>query len=376
MFGMRAAVIAAGLAAVLAAGVPARADSISPSLISFGTSQALSTYEFSSAGVAGFALEQEVNARYGDSTARLVRAAYGLPPTFDWSRFAGSTVLDPNLALDVGHGVDVAGRFTGAGLQFLSPVNAPFLGLADGGNYAGLTFLPTSALRIRLGATLNSERLRQPYLFDPMSVTTPLLGLVYDPSQSRSLLAGLSWNISAASGIDVNAIAASRSGVPLGFAQPGAIAPNASTQAISVSARLGLGSGWVTTASFSEGLSQLDLRGGTANATQLEQSYSLAITKHGLFGDDSLGFSLSQPAPSTAGTFASLLGGSDSLPPLVVGRGQTLAGRPETDFQLGYVTNFLGGALALQTNAAYQMNVQGKSGANSLSLLARTKIKF
>ena len=124
-----------------------------------------------------------------------------------------------------------------------------------------------------------------------------------------------------------------------------------------------------------EGLSQLDLRGGNVAETR-EQSYAFAITKHGLFGDDALGLSLSQPAPSMAGSFASLLGGGSDLPPLVVGRGQTLAGRSETDFQLGYVTNFLDGAVALQTNAAYQMNVQGKTGASSVSLLSRAKIKF
>jgi hypothetical protein len=163
--------------------------------------------------------------------------------------------------------------------------------------------------------------------------------------------------------------------VPLGIAQAADIAPRASTRAVSVSARLGLGSGWVTTASFSEGLSQLDLRGGNVAETR-EQSYAFAITKHGLFGDDALGLSLSQPAPSMAGSFASLLGGGSDLPPLVVGRGQTLAGRSETDFQLGYVTNFLDGAVALQTNAAYQMNVQGKTGASSVSLLSRAKIKF
>ena len=260
-----------------------------------------------------------------------------------------------------------------ADLALLSPVDAPFLGLANGGRYAGVTFLPNTALRVRLGASLNSERLDQ-FAFDPYSAGTPMLGLLYDPSQTQSLLAGLSWDISGATGIDVNAIDASRSGVPLGVAQPAAVAPRAATRAVSVSARLGLGSGWVTTASFSEGLSQLDLRGSPTSEVR-EQSYSFSITKHGLFGDDSLGLSLSQPAPSMAGSFASLLGGGD-LPPLVVGRGQTLAGRPETDFQLGYVTNFLDGAVALQTNAGYQMNVQGKNGASSVSLLSRAKIKF
>ena len=52
------------------------------------------------------------------------------------------------------------------------------------------------------------------------------------------------------------------------------------------------------------------------------------------------------------------------------------ARRQETDLQLGYVTSFLDGALALQTNAAYQMNFQGQTGATSVSLLSRAKIKF
>ena len=52
------------------------------------------------------------------------------------------------------------------------------------------------------------------------------------------------------------------------------------------------------------------------------------------------------------------------------------AGKPETDLQLGYVTSFLDGALALQANAAYQMNYQGQTGATSLAVLSRAKIKF
>lgn len=377
MFGMRAAIVAAGFAAVFAAGLPARADTLAPSLRSFGEAKAISAYELSASGVAGVALRPEVTARFGDSAARLASVAYGLPLSFTRGSFASSTVLDPHLALDTGRGLDVAQRFTGSTSPFLSPVNSPFLGLADGGRYAGLTFVPNSAFTVRLGASLNSERLDRPFAFDPTSATTPMLGLLYDPSQTQSLLAGVSWNIFGDSGIDVNAIAANRSGVPLGLVGAASIAPKASTRAVSVGAHLGLGSGWVTTASFSDGLSQLDLRGGAVTEAH-EQSYAFTITKHGLFGDDSLGLSLSQPAPSMAGSFASLLGGSGTgdLPPLVVGRGQTLAGRPETDFQLGYVTNFLDGAVALQTNAAYQVNVQGKTGANSLSLLSRAKIKF
>ena len=49
---------------------------------------------------------------------------------------------------------------------------------------------------------------------------------------------------------------------------------------------------------------------------------------------------------------------------------------PETDIQVGYVTNFLNGAVALQTNAAFQTNYQGQPGATSVALLSRAKIKF
>ena len=60
-------------------------------------------------------------------------------------------------------------------------------------------------------------------------------------------------------------------------------------------------------------------------------------------------------------------------PALNMNRGQQAA---ETDFSVGYVTNFLDGAVALQTNAAYQTNAQGQRGATSVSLLSRAKIKF
>ncbi len=49
---------------------------------------------------------------------------------------------------------------------------------------------------------------------------------------------------------------------------------------------------------------------------------------------------------------------------------------PETDFELGYVTTFLDGSVALQTNASYQMNFAGQSGSNAVSFLSRAKIKF
>ena len=314
------------------------------------------------------------------SGARLANAAYGAPLL---SSFGTSTVLTPNLALDAGAGLDIASRFTNGeaaapASPFLSAVSAPFLNLANGGRYTGVTFVPASDVRVRLGASLNSERLDS-FHFSP-AAPTGNLGFVYDASQTHSLLAGLSWDISGLLGVDLTGITSERSGVPLGIANAGIIAPKASTQALGVSARLNIGQGWVTTASFSEGLTQLEqrpgLNNGGLNTNLREQSYSIAIAKHGLFGDDTLGLSYSRPAPSMAGSLSSLMGSGDS--PLVVAAPSLTPGRAATedDIQLGYVTNFMNGAVALQTNAAYQSNFQGQPGATSVSLLSRAKIKF
>jgi hypothetical protein len=356
----RAAVFAVGLAVAFATALPvstrARAADLPPSLRSFGAAKAISAYELSADGVAGVSLQ---------------------PHLADSSSFAASTVLSPNLALDAGRGLDIAARFGNyddAASPFLSSVDAPFLGLANGGRYSGATFVPAANLRMRVGAALNSERLDH-FAFDPITAVSGNMPLTYEPSQTRSLLAGLSYDISTSAGIDISGISSSRSGVPLGFENAAGIAPKSSTNALGVAAHMGIGQGWVTSASFSEGMTQLDLRGGQG-ATLPQQSYSIAVAKHGLFGDDALGLSLSRPAPNLTGSFSSLMG-SGEMPSLVIARGQALAAQaPETDFQLGYVTNFLDGAVALQTNAAYQVNSQGQTGTNSVTLLSRAKIKF
>jgi hypothetical protein len=369
------AAFAVGFAAASAVATLAHAD-IAPSLQSFGASQALSAYELSATGVAGAQFQPQIAQALNQSGARLANIAYGTPVTL--SRFASSTVLTPNLALDSGYGLDIAARFSdydNGVSPFLTPVSAPFLGLANGGRYAGVTFVPAQNLRVRLGSSVNSERLDS-FHFDP-AAPAGNLGLTYDASQTKSLLAGVSWDVTAALGLSVSGISAERSGVPLGL--DSSIAPRASTNAISVAAHLKVGAGWVTTASFSEGLSQLDQKGSVGPAALHEQSFSIAVTKNGLFGNDALGLSFSRPAPSMAGSFNSLIGdGAGELPPLVVANAPQL-GTPhaqENDVQLGYVTNFLNGAVSLQTNAAYKSNYQGQPGATSVSLLSRAKIKF
>ncbi len=361
----RTAVLAAGFAAVVAA-APALAADLSPSLQSFGASRAISAYELSAPGLSGGAVQPEIDALLSGNTFR--PSAPGLPA-------ASSALLSPHLALDTGRGVDIATRFTGGSdtvSPFLSAVTAPYLALANGGRYAGITYVPADNLRVRLGASFGDERMDR-FRFDAGAPNGPL-ALTYDASQSKSLLGGLSFDVSSALGLDVSAIASERSGLPLGFSRDANLAPRSSTAAIGFSAHMEFGQGWVTTASFSEGLTQLDPRFGFGGGTLNEQSFSVAIAKRGVFGDDAVGLSLSRQPPSMTASLASLSASGDV--PLTVAQGMPLGRAPETDIQVGYVTTFLDGAVALQTNAGYQTNAQGQPGATSVSLLSRAKIKF
>jgi hypothetical protein len=379
------AALAAGVAAAFITAAPVRAavsapadrpanisNTLSLTLRSFADSAPVSAYELSATGVAGFAMPEMAGA-FTTSAASSLAARYGWAPTYS---LASSSILSPVLALDSGRNLDVAARFTrygAASAPFLSAAAAaPYLGLANGGRYAGLTFVPAADLRFRLGASFNSETLDR---FAPDQLTgLSAMPLGYEPSQTRALLGGVSWQ-AGAFGIDLSGITALRSGVPLGFAGASLAAPRARTDAVGLAAHLAFGGGWVTTAAYSQGLTQLDQRGGGAAALR-GHSYSLSIAKRGLFGDDTLGFSFGRPAPGTLDGLAGFSAAGD-LPPMVIARSQALrAAAPETDFQLGYVTTFLDGALALQTNAAYQTNYQGRTGVNSVSLLSRAKIKF
>jgi hypothetical protein len=199
----------------------------------------------------------------------------------------------------------------------------------------------------------------------------------YAPRTSNSLLGGVNWNFAGWGDVGLDASQTSERDGILGQAVPGT---NANTTALGVSARLHLGNGWVTTATYSEGITQLDLRPGLnmasiASSDPLRtRSYGIAIAKNGLFGDDTLGFSVSRPA----------LGGGDDFTITNGQGGQSFFSRnnilqgttPETDIEVGYITTFLDGSVALQANASYQMNYAGQNGANAVSLLSRARIKF
>ena len=144
----------------------------------------------------------------------------------------------------------------------------------------------------------------------------------------------------------------------------------ADSSALGISARVGFAEGWVTSLTYAEGVTQLDL-----NRDQLGKSdpvrseaYGIGLAKTGLFGDDAFGIALSRPLQVYTGS--NNFGGLNTNFALANTQAR------ESDVELGYVTSFLDGSLALQANAAYQVNAAGAKGQNALAAVARAKLNF
>jgi hypothetical protein len=303
-----------------------------------------------------------------------------------------SAALAPGVELNFAQGRDLAamGAFGGGAnpedsLFLSSPgVRSPYLSLTDGGVYAGVTAHLADNLQVRVGhAALGTEDAgRQGLLANAgLSALPPDLALrLASGGRSVSTTAvGVEWNFTDWGELGVTASHSSESDSLLGdvASAPIAVVNAAETAALGISARVGFGAGWVTTMSYNQGLTQLNLRpsGFAPNPGTISSSaYGITVAKQGLFGDDVLGLSLSRPlqfSDAAAGFLA------DSNGNLLLGDNHSLLGSaPESDFELGYVTSFLGGSLALQANAAYQMNAGGQKGQGAVAVVSRAKINF
>lgn len=282
--------------------------------------------------------------------------------------------LESGLNVDVARALDGYAPSASDGLFYSSAaLDSPYLGLSSGGSWFGVNLAAGSNLSFTFGHAASAPGLN-PYLLTPHSAYGALTGMLpYDPRGTDSVLAGMTWNFANWGGLSLTASQTRETGGALGLANP-AIA-SAHTSALGVTAHVGFGGGWVTTATYSQGLTQLDLK---PNAFALDtnlhtQSYGVAVAKQSVFSkNDALGVAFARPAgtyqPFTTDTSSDLqFFGRDKLFPSTA---------QETDFELGYKTVFFGDSVALQANAAYQMNFGGQTGNNALSGLARAKIKF
>jgi hypothetical protein len=178
----------------------------------------------------------------------------------------------------------------------------------------------------------------------------------------------LGWNFSDWGALALSATRSTGNGSLLGVTPAAIMGPNATdSAALGISARVGFGEGWVTTVAYSEGVTQLDLNRNLVPSGDAlhSQAYGIAVAKQNLFGSDALGIAISRPLE----VYAGLTPASPNF---------ALQSNPvrESDVELGYVTTFLDGTLALQANAAYQLNAAGAKGQNAVAGVARAKLNF
>jgi hypothetical protein len=230
--------------------------------------------------------------------------------------------------------------------------------------YAGVTFELTDSLDLSFGRSQLGFGALSPDQASPFSRDLAQR-LGDDLRDTGTTSASISWNFADWGALGLTASQSSGNAALLGVI-PGPIgaAGTADSLSLGISARVGFGEGWVTTIAYSGGVTQLDLsRNGLINNPETVRSrgFGLSLAKQGLFGDDALGISVSRPLQVYTGALGAALAGNQAR---------------ESDVELGYVTTFLDGTLALQANAAYQHNAAGYEGENALTGVARAKLKF
>lgn len=307
--------------------------------------------------------------------------------------FAVSASLMPGVEVNLGYALNLSGRFNSYdanasvaydGLFFsAAAVNSPYAAFADGGEYAGVTIALADDLRLRVGhSSLTPEDER--FEISTFSWLDARKEIEFDKREADSSSVGLIWDFADWGGLGVVATRTVEADGLLGGTASGAfsVADSTETTALGISARVGFGDGWVTTLSWSEGVSQLDLKSNSLLTSVDElrsRAYGIAVAKHGLFGGDALGIAVTRPVHVYSGGAELTAGiGLNADRSVIVGseRIAFASDTPQTDIELGYVTTFLDGALALQANAAYQMNVGGAEGEDSVALVSRAKIQF
>jgi len=180
--------------------------------------------------------------------------------------------------------------------------------------------------------------------------------------------ATLNWNFSNWGGLGITASSSNANPSLLSDVPALRNAAPAENTALGISARVGFGEGWVTTLTYAEGVQQLGLNRDKTGDSIQSQGYGIGLAKTGLFGDDALGIALSRPLQIYTGT--------NNFGALNTNFALANTQARESDVALGYVTTFLDGSLALQANAAYQLNAAGARGQNAVAGVARAKLNF
>ena len=310
------------------------------------------------------------------------------------SNLAISASPSEDVTFDMGYKLRLAGRineydanssqaYSGLFLS-ASAVNSPYASLTDGGNYIGTTIKVADNIDVRTAFSWLSPNGQQTVLpandllayYDMHHQTAP-----FEQRDANAAVMSVSWNFASWGGLGVVASQTDEHNGVLGGTGSGAfnVASSANTSAVDATMRVALAPNWLATVSYGEGLTRLDLQpdGILSSASSLRsRSYGIAVATRDVLGDDSLGFALSRPMHIYDGngtlTAATAVDDAGNLTISHAAIGFAEAA-PETDVEVGYSRSFMEGRLALQTDAAYQMDVGGQSGRDAATFITRLK---
>jgi subtilisin family serine protease len=307
-----------------------------------------------------------------------------------------SLAVVPGVSLDMGYNARMAGRVNSYdaaaseaydGLFFsASALNSPYVSLTDGGNYVGSTVQIADGVRFNFGASSMTPQTAE-FEVAAYPMISQLAGPAtqYDQRRANASMAGVTWDFARWGGVGMTVSNTTEYDGLLGGMNSGALSIDnqAKTTAVGFNARIGFGDGWVSMASYNQGVTHLDLR---ANAlvdgadTLHSSSYGIGIAKFGVMADnDSFGVALTRPIHVTAGgidlTAATGIDESGNFE-MSSEHVALSSATPETDLEAGYMSAYLNGKLQLSANAAYQMNVDGRTGTNAVTGLARVQFNF
>ena len=314
----------------------------------------------------------------------------------DLRDFSMNVNFTSNMSMQFGYNTQMSGMFNAYDAvssrafdgEFFSAsaLNSPYVSLTDGGNYIGTTLKLSDTVRLAFGA---SSLVPQSPEFEvpDYPMVNQLLGTQpkLDQRRADASMAAVTWDFAKWGGIGVTLSQVDEYDGLLGGFNSGALAISrlAQTTAAGLSSRVGFGDGWVATAAYSEGISRLSLRpnGLVDSADTLHsRSYGVALSKYGVFRDqDSLGIALTRPiAIYQGGVDLTAATGVDTSGDLIVSHEHVslASATPETDLEAGYTASYFDGRMSLQANAAYQMNVNGRNGADGVTVLSRVSFNF
>jgi subtilisin family serine protease len=314
----------------------------------------------------------------------------------DLRDFSMSLNVMPGMSVQMGYNMMTAGKLNSYdavgsraydGLFFsAAAVNSPYVALTDGGNYIGTTMDLSDTVHVQFGASSLT-----PYTPEFEVSAHPIIEQMfgqdhmYDRRRAEGSVAGLTWDFAKWGGLGVTVSQTDEHNGLLGGFTSGALSISrmAQTTAAGFNARVGFGDGWVSTASYSEGLTRVNLQtDGLVDGidTLHSRSYGIALAKNQVFGDnDSMGIALTRPIHVyQGGLHLTAATGYDQQGNITISSEHVSlsSSTPETDLETGYVSTYLNGALSLQANAAYQMNVDGRSGTNAVTVLSRVRFNF